>query len=71
MVDKRWQNIPISQMKTTPPRKLIQYMNTHIARWKKNFDAVQKAIDELPASPEQTAELAANENNDITDSEHS
>ena len=71
MIDKRWNNIPISQMKTTPPRKLNQYMNTHIGRWKKNFDAVKKAIDKLPESPDHTAELATNENNDITDSEHS
>ena len=71
MIDKRWHNIQIGQMKTTPPRKLNQYMNTYISRWKKNFDAVQKVIDKLPESPDQTAELAANENNDVTDSEHS
>ena len=71
MIDKRWNNISIGQMKTTPPRKLNQYMNTYISRWKKNFDTVQKVVDKLPESPDQTAELAANENNDITDSEHS
>ena len=36
MIDKRWHNIQIGQMKTTPPRKLNQYMNTYISRWKKN-----------------------------------
>ena len=32
-------------------------MNTHIARWKKQYDAVQKVIDALPESRDHTAEV--------------
>ena len=46
-------------------------MNTHIGRWKKQYEAVQKVIDGLPESPEQTAELWAEGNNDKTISENS
>jgi hypothetical protein len=33
-LDRRWLEIPSSEMKTSGKRKLISYMNTHIARWK-------------------------------------
>jgi hypothetical protein len=33
-LDRRWLDIPSSEMKTSGKRKLISYMNTHIARWK-------------------------------------
>ena len=32
-------------------------MNTHIARWKKKYDEVQKKIDALPESRDHTAEM--------------
>ena len=35
MHDRQWISIPMNEMKTTQPRKLVQYMNTHIGRWKK------------------------------------
>ena len=57
--DRRWNDIPIDEMKTSQPRKLVQYMNTHICRWKKQYEAVQKVIDALPESRDQTAELLA------------
>jgi len=57
-------------MKTTMPRTLISYMNTYINRWKTNYAAVQKVIDALPPSADQTAELPADENKDRTDSEN-
>ena len=44
-------------MKTTPPRTLLQYMNTHVAKWKKNHEKVQKAIDALPKSRDHTSEM--------------
>ena len=44
-------------MKTTPPRSLVLNMNTHIARWKKKYDDVQKKIDALPESRDHTAEM--------------
>ena len=46
-------------MKTTPPHTLVQYMNTHVARWKKQFEAVQKVIDALPESRDHTSEMQA------------
>ena len=48
-------------MKTTPPRTLVQYMNTHIARWKLKTELVQKAIDALPDSHDHTDEVQADE----------
>ena len=38
----------MDEMKITPPRTLVHYMNTYIARWKKRYDDVQKVIDALP-----------------------
>ena len=43
-------------MKTTPPRSLVSYMNTHIKRWVLKADVVQKVIDALPESRDHTAE---------------
>ena len=48
-------------MKTTPPRTLVQYMNTHIARWKLKTELVQKVIDALPDSHDHTDELQADD----------
>ena len=39
-VDRRWMEIPMTEVKTTPPRTLVHAMNTHISRWKKEFGAV-------------------------------
>ena len=48
-------------MKTTPPRTLVQYMNTHIARWKLKTELVQKVIDAVPDSHDHTDELQADD----------
>ena len=48
-------------MKTTPPRTLVSYMNTHIGRWKKQLDAVQKVIDSLPPTEDNTANMQADD----------
>jgi len=32
-------------------------MNTHVARWKKQFETVQKVIDALPESRDLTSEM--------------
>ena len=70
MYDRQWYDVPIEEMKTTMPRTLISYMNTHLYRWKTNYAAVQKVIDDLPASSDPTAELPADDNKDRTDSEN-
>ena len=46
----------MDEMKTTPPRTLVQYMNTHLSRFRKKHDEVQKVIDSLPESRDATAE---------------
>jgi len=48
----------MDEMKTTPPRTLVQYMNTHLNRFRKKHDEVQKVIDALPESRDATAEIA-------------
>ena len=48
----------MDEMKTTPPRTLVQYMNTHLNRFRKKYDEVQKVIDALPESRDATAEIA-------------
>ena len=53
-------------MKTTPPRTLVQYMNTHVARWKKQFETVQKVIDALPESRDHTSEIQAGDKKSLT-----
>ena len=55
-LDKRWHNIPVTELKTTKPRTLIHGMNTHINRWRTNVAAVEKALNELPDSCEQVAD---------------
>ena len=57
-------------MKTTPPRTLVQYMNTHIARWKLKTELVQKAIDALPDSHDHTDEVQADEKRSRTDTDN-
>ena len=57
-------------MKTTPPRTLVQYMNTHIARWKNKIDEVQKVIDALPESHDHTSEIPAGDKKSLTISDN-
>ena len=57
-------------MKTTPPRTLVQYMNTHVARWKRQYEAVQKVIDALPESRDLTAEAQAGDKKSLTVSDN-
>ena len=64
--DRRWCDVPFDQMKTTPPRTLVQYMNTHVARWKKQFETVQKVIDALPESRDHTSEMQAGDKKSLT-----
>ena len=47
-LDESWMNIPPSEIKTSPPRTLIQRLNVILTRWKTNTDKVQKALDNLP-----------------------
>ena len=53
-------------MKTILPRTLVQYMNTHVARWKKQFEAVQKVIDDLPDSRDHTSEMQVGDKKSLT-----
>ena len=62
--------MPLDEMKTTPPRNLVQYMNTHVARWKKQYEAVQKVIDGLPESRDPTAEAQAGDKKSLTISDN-
>ena len=58
-------------MKTTPPRKLVQYMNTHIAKWKTKYEVVQKVIDALPpTSNDQTNDMQAADKRSRTDTDN-
>ena len=68
--DKRWHNIPMNEMKTTKPRTLIHSMNTHINRWRTNLVAVEKALNELPVSCDQSAEHDHTEKLNDTISDH-
>ena len=67
--DKAWDSIPIDQMKTTPPRELIQRMNTHLYRIKAMPERIQKLMDELKASATQEDDYSETIGNDQTDSE--
>ena len=68
--DRQWYDVPLDEMKTTPPRTLVQYMNTHVARWKKQYEAVQKVIDGLPESRDPTAEAQAGDKKSLTVSDN-
>ena len=59
--DKQWRTIPIKEMKTTAPRTLIANMNTYVARFLAKPDQVQKVIDALPQSRDQSADLQVGE----------
>ena len=45
-------------------------MNTHIHRWKENFEAVQKVIDELPEAKDATDEVDQTLDRGSTHTEH-
>jgi len=46
-------------------------MNTHIARWKLKTEAVQKVIDAMPESRDQTTEAQVDDKKSKTLSENS
>ncbi len=71
LYDKRWCDIPPTEVKTTPPRTLVHNMNCHIHRWKLNFKAVQKVIDELPDVKDVSEEVDQTKDLDPTVSQHS
>ena len=41
-------------------------MNTHIARWKTKYDAVQKVIDALPETRDHSADVQAVDKKSLT-----
>ena len=57
-------------MKTTPPRTLVQYMNTHIARWKLKTELVQKVLEALPDNHDHTDEVQADDRLSKTDTDN-
>ena len=59
--DKQWRTIPIKEMKTTAPRTLISNMNTYVARFMAKPEQVQKVIDALPQSRDQSADIQVGE----------
>ena len=63
-------DVPMNEMKTTKPRTLIHSMNTHINRWRTNLVAVEKALNELPVSCDQSAEHDHTEKLNDTISDH-
>ena len=71
LYDKRWIDIPPTEVKTTPPRTLVHNMNSYINRWKHNYKAVQKVIDELPEVKDATDEVDPTKDLDPTVSQHS
>ena len=46
-------------------------MNNHIYKWKTKYDQVQKAIDALPESHDNTAEMQADDKKSLTLSDKS
>ena len=41
-------------------------MNTHVARWKKQYETVQNVIDALPESRDHTSEMQAGDKKSLT-----
>ena len=68
--DKQWQTIPIKEMKTTSPRTLISNMNTYVARLLARPEQVQKVIESLPQSRDQSADLQVAEKGSLTISDN-
>ena len=68
--DRQWINIPLHQMKTTKPRALVSAMNTYVARILAKPDILQKVIDTLPQSADDTAEQQAVDKKSLTVSDN-
>ena len=68
--DKQWATIPIKEMKTTSPRTLISNMNTYVARLLARPEQVQKVIESLPQSRDQSADLQVAEKGSLTISDN-
>ena len=68
--DRQWQTIPIKEMKTTSPRTLISNMNTYVARLLAKPEQVQKVIETLPQSRDQSADLQVAEKGSLTISDN-
>ena len=71
LYDKRWLDVPPTEVKTTPPRSLVHHMNTYINRIKRNYKVVQKWIDELPEPKDASDEVDPTKDMDPTVSVHS
>ena len=68
--DKQWRTIPIKEMKTTSPRTLVANMNTYVARLLARPEQVQKVIESLPQSRDQSADLQVAEKGSLTISDN-
>ena len=68
--DKQWRTIPVKEMKTTSPRTLISNMNTYVARLLARPEQVQKVIESLPQSRDQSADLQVAEKGSLTISDN-
>ena len=49
--DRRWSQIKPKEMKTTPPRSLVNNMNVNLHRFRKEFLHVQNTITPKPQNP--------------------
>ena len=72
--DRRWSQIKSKEMKTTPPRSLVNNMNVNLHRFRKEYLLVQKTIDELPKeeeedNDEETGQLASDTESEKVDEE--
>ena len=70
MLDRQWQSVPPNEMKTTPPRTLVHYMNNHIGKWKHRTELVQKQIDSLPESHDHSDDVQGDEKRSRTDTDN-
>ena len=72
--DRRWSQIKPKEMKTTPPRSLVNNMNVNLHRFRKEFLHVQNTIDELPKeeeedNDEETGQIASDTESEKADEE--
>ena len=68
--DRQWISITRTQMKTTQPRALVANMNTYVARLLAKPEILQKVIDTLPQSADDTAEQQAVDKKSLTVSDN-
>ena len=68
--DRQWISITRTQMKTTQPRVLVANMNTYVARLLAKPEILQKVIDTLPQSADDTAEQQAVDKKSLTVSDN-